>query len=60
MTFTDEKTHYSWVYFLKIKDQAFDRFQEWKEMVEKAGGKKLKTLRSEMVVNTHRKCLRPT
>ena len=47
MTFTDEKTHYSWVYFLKTKDQAFDRFQEWKAMVEKVSGKKLKTLRSD-------------
>ena len=47
MTFTDEKTHYSWVYFLKTKDQAFDHFQEWKAMVEKASGKKLKTLRSD-------------
>ena len=35
MTFTDEKTHYSWVYFLKTKDQAFDRFQEWMAMVER-------------------------
>ena len=47
MTFTDEKTHNSWVYFLSTKDQAFDHFQEWKAMVEKASGKKLKTLRSD-------------
>ena len=25
ITFIDEKTHYSWIYFLKTKDQAFDR-----------------------------------
>ena len=47
ITFIDEKTHYSWIYFLKTKDQAFDRFLEWKALVEKASGEKLKTLRSD-------------
>ena len=47
LTFTDNHTRYSWVYPLKTKDQVFDRFQEWKALVEKASGKKLKTLRSD-------------
>ena len=47
ITFTDDKTHYTWVYFLKTKDQAFDQFVEWKALVEKASRKKLKTLRSD-------------
>jgi len=36
LTLTDDKTCYSWVYMLKSKDQAFDKFQEWKAQVEKA------------------------
>ena len=47
ISFTDDKTRYSWVYPLKTKDQAFDRFLEWKELVEKSSGKKLKTIRSD-------------
>ena len=47
ISFTDDKTRYSWVYPLKTKDQAFDRFLEWKALVEKSSGKKLKTIRSD-------------
>jgi hypothetical protein len=32
-SFIDE-TRYVWVYFLKSKDQAFEKFLEWKAMVE--------------------------
>ena len=47
LTFTDDKIHYTWVYPLKTKDQVLDRFQEWKALVEKSSGRKLKTLRSD-------------
>ena len=47
LTFTDDKSRYSWVYTLKTKDQVFDRFLEWKALVKKASGKKLKTLRTD-------------
>jgi transposase InsO family protein len=47
LTFTDDKSRYSWVYPLKTKDQVFDRFLEWKALVEKSSGKRLKTLRSD-------------
>ena len=47
LTFTDDKTRYTWVYPLKTKDQVFDRFQEWKALVEKSSGKRVKTLRSD-------------
>ena len=47
ISFTDDKTRYSWVYPLKTKDQAFDYFLEWKALVEKSSGKKLKTIRSD-------------
>ena len=39
--------HYSWVYSLKSKDQVFDRFLEWKALVENSSGKRLKTLRTD-------------
>ena len=42
-----DKTHYTWVYPLKTKDQVFDRFLEWKALVENSSGKRLKTLRSD-------------
>ena len=47
LTFIDDKTHYTWVYPLKTKDQVFDRFLEWKALIEKSSGKKLKTLRTD-------------
>ena len=47
LTFTDDKTRYSWVYPLKTKDQVFDRFLEWKALVEKSSDKKLKRLRTD-------------
>lgn len=47
ITFIDDKSRYSWVYPMKTKDQAFDRFQEWKLLAERHCGRKLKTLRSD-------------
>lgn len=47
LTFIDDKTRYTWVYLLKTKDQVFDRFLEWKALIEKSSGRKLKTLRSD-------------
>lgn len=47
LTFIDDKSHHVWVYFLKHKDQVFERFQHWKALVEKSSGKKLKTLRTD-------------
>ena len=47
LTFIDDKTRYTWVYVLKRKDQVFERFLEWKALVEKSTGRKLKTLRTD-------------
>ncbi len=47
VTFTDDKTRYVWVYFLKSKDQVFETFVAWKAMVERETGRKLKTLRTD-------------
>ena len=44
VTFIDQKTHYAWVYVIKRKDEAFQRFLEWKEMIERESGRKLKIL----------------
>ena len=43
LSFIDDSTHYVWVYFLKSKDQVF---LEWKAMVEKSVGRKLKVFRT--------------
>jgi hypothetical protein len=47
LTFIDDKIHYTWVYPIKTKDQVFDRFLEWKVLIEKSSGKKLETLRTD-------------
>jgi len=47
LTFIDDKTRYVWVYPLKHKSQVFDRFREWKALVENASGQKLKVLRTD-------------
>ena len=47
LTLTDDKSRYSWVYILHTKDQVFDRFREWKALVERTTRKKVKTLRTD-------------
>ena len=47
LTFTDDHTRYVWVYILKRKSKVFSKFCEWKAMVEKAYGKRLKTLQMD-------------
>ena len=47
LSFIDDKTHYVWVYLLKQKDQVFEKFIEWKRMVEKESGETLKVLRTD-------------
>ena len=47
LTFIDDKTRFTWIYFLKTKDEVFDKFLEWKKAVEKSSGKELKTLRTD-------------
>lgn len=47
MSFIDDSTRYVWVYFLKSKDQVFEKFLEWKAMVEKSAGRKLKVFRTD-------------
>ena len=44
LTFVDDHSHYTWVYLSSSKDR---KFKEWKVLVVKSSGKKLKTLRSD-------------
>ena len=47
VSFIDDYSRYTWVYFLKTKDQVFEKFKEWKALVENRTGQKVKMLRSD-------------
>ena len=46
LSFTDDFSRISWIYFLKTKNQVFENFKEWKLMIEKQTDKKVKYLRT--------------
>jgi hypothetical protein len=46
VTFIDDFSHKTWIYFLKAKDEVFNKFQEFKALVENLFGRKIKVLRS--------------
>ncbi len=56
LTFTDDKSRYTWVYVLKSKDQVFERFLEWKALVERQSKQKLKALRTAGLVWKKAQC----
>jgi transposase InsO family protein len=45
VSFIDDFSRKIWIYFLMTKDEVFSRFQEFKALVEKQTGKKIKVLR---------------
>lgn len=47
LSFTDDWSRKVWVYFLRTKDEAFDRFVEWKKMVEVQSERRVKRLRTD-------------
>ena len=47
LSFIDDKTRYVWVYFFKSKNQVFEKFLDWKAMVERSTGRKLKAIRTD-------------
>ncbi|MBN6697926.1 DDE-type integrase/transposase/recombinase, partial [Escherichia coli] len=47
ITFTDDKSRYGYVYLMKHKSEAFERFKEFRQEVEKQTGKSIKILRSD-------------
>ena len=47
VTFIDDKSRFVWVYTLKHKSEVFEKFTDWKSMVEKSSGMKVKVLRTD-------------
>ena len=45
ITFTDDLSRFGWVYLMRYKSEAFEKFREFKNEVEKQSGKSIKTLR---------------
>ena len=47
LTFIDDFSRKTWIYFLKQKSEAFEKFKEFKTLVEKQSGLYIKVLRSD-------------
>ena len=45
VTFIDDHSKRTWIYFLKTKDEVFRQFQESKALVENQTGRKIRLLR---------------
>ena len=45
ITFTDDMSRYRYVFLMKHKSEAFERFKEFRHEVEKQTGKPIKVLR---------------
>ena len=47
VSFIDDYSRKTWIYFLKNKDEVFSKFKEFKTVIENHTEKKIKTLRSD-------------
>ncbi|KAH9678644.1 Integrase catalytic domain-containing protein [Citrus sinensis] len=47
LSIIDDFSRKVWVYVLKNKDKVFEKFKEWKQLVENQTGKRLKKLRTD-------------
>ena len=47
VTFIDAKSRFVWIYMLKHKSEVFENFTEWKSVVKKSSGMKVKVLRTD-------------
>jgi transposase InsO family protein len=47
VSFIDDYSHKTWVYFLKSKDEVFGKFKEFKVLIENLSERKIKILRSD-------------
>jgi transposase InsO family protein len=47
LTFIDDYSRKTWIYFLKTNNEVFKRFQEFKALLENQTGKRIKVLRSD-------------
>ena len=46
VTFIDDYSRKTWIYFLKNKSEVFEKFEEFKALIENQSEKRFKTLRS--------------
>ena len=46
-SFIDDYSRKTWIYFLKIKDEVFEKFKEFKALVENFSENMIKTLKSD-------------
>ena len=47
ITFIVDYSRKTWIYFLKAKSEVFEKFKEFKALIENLSDKKIKTLRSD-------------
>lgn len=47
VTFNDGFSKKTWIYFMKNKDEVFNKFKEFKTLIENQTRRKIKTLRSD-------------
>ena len=47
VSFIDDFSRNTWIYFLKMKSKVFDRFKEFKALVENETEKKIRVLRTD-------------
>ena len=47
LTFIDDFSRKTWIYFLRHKSETFSKFKEFKALIEKQLGKSIKMLRSD-------------
>ena len=45
--FIDDHSRKSWIYFLKVRSETFDRFKEFKTLIENQTGRHIHILRSD-------------
>jgi hypothetical protein len=47
VSFIDDYSRKTWIYFLKSKDEVFSKFKEFKALIENLSERKIKILRSD-------------
>ena len=47
VSFIDDYSHKTWIYFLKYKDEVFNKFKEFKALIENLSERKIKIPRSD-------------
>ena len=47
VTLINDNSRFVWVYTLKHKSEVFEKFTDWKSMVEKSSGMKMEVLRTD-------------